>query len=72
MAKEQTIPVVDLRDFTGNDEEKRSRFVKELGDALAEYGFVAVEGHGVPRDLIYENYSNFQRFFELEEDTTDQ
>ena len=69
MAKEQTIPVVDLRDFTGGDEEKRNRFVQELGDALAEYGFVAVEGHGVPRDLIYENYSNFQRFFELEEDT---
>lgn len=69
MAQEQTIPVVDLRDFTGGDEEKRNRFVQELGDALAEYGFVAVEGHGVPRDLIYENYSNFQRFFELEEDT---
>ena len=37
MAKEQTIPVVDLRDFTGGDEEKRNRFVQELGDALAQH-----------------------------------
>ena len=67
--REQTIPVVDLRDFTQGDAAKRDKFVQELGDSLAEYGFVAIEGHGVPRDLIYENYSNFQRFFELDEET---
>lgn len=67
--KEQTIPVVDMRDFVEGDDEAREAFIQQLGDALAELGFVAVEGHGVPRDLIYENYSNYQRFFELDEPT---
>ncbi len=68
MTQEQTIPVVDLRHFTQGDQETRQAFVKALGESLEEYGFVAVEGHGIPRDLIYENYSNFQRFFEMPED----
>lgn len=67
MSIEQTIPVVNMQDFTSGDEEKRAAFVKTLGESLKEFGFVAVEGHGIPRDLVYENYSNFQRFFELDE-----
>ena len=68
MTQEQTIPVVDMRHFTEGDDKARQAFIEKFGEALREYGFVAVEGHGVPRDLIYENYSNFQRFFELEDD----
>lgn len=67
MTQEQTIPVVNLLDFTKGDADTREAFVKALGESLEEYGFVAVEGHGIPRDLIYENYSNFQRFFEMPE-----
>lgn len=65
MTQTQTIPVVDLRHFTDGSADERAAFVEALGQSLEEYGFVAVEGHGIPRDLIYENYSNFQRFFEM-------
>ena len=67
MTQEQTIPVVDLRHFHAGTPSQREAFVRALGESLEEYGFVAVEGHGIPRDLIYENYSNFQRFFEMPE-----
>ncbi|TXD32233.1 isopenicillin N synthase family oxygenase [Lujinxingia vulgaris] len=69
MAKEQTIPVVDLRDYTHGDEATRQAFVKKIGDALKELGFVAVEGHGVDTDLLYENYDLFEAFFALDDDT---
>lgn len=63
--QEQTIPVVDLRDYTEGDEETRNAFIQTFGSALQDLGFVAVEGHGVDTDLIYENYALFERFFDL-------
>ena len=68
MSVEQTIPVVDLRDYTEGDAPTRDAFVQKFGDALKEFGFVAVEGHGVSRDLIYGAYGAFQDFFALEDD----
>ena len=64
---EQTIPVVDLRDYTKGDEQARQAFITKLGDALKSLGFVAVEGHGVPRELIKQNYASFGEFFRLDE-----
>lgn len=43
-----TIPVVDLRDYTGQDPEARVEFIQSLGTALEELGFVAVSHHGIP------------------------
>lgn len=43
-----TIPVVDLRDYTGRDPEARVEFIHTLGEALERFGFVAVAHHGVP------------------------
>ena len=39
----QTIPVVDLNAWRAGDGD----FARQLGEALEEYGFVAVENHGV-------------------------
>ena len=72
MSKEQTIPVVDLRDYTDGDEESQKQFVEKIGDALRELGFVAIEGHGVDRDLLYETYDLFEEFFDLDEETKQQ
>ena len=35
----QTIPVVDLNDFRSNDQTRKTKFIKTLGDALVDIGF---------------------------------
>ena len=69
MSKEQTIPVVDLRDYTDGDEASQEAFVQKIGDALRDLGFVAIEGHGVDRDLLYDTYDAFKDFFDLDTET---
>jgi isopenicillin N synthase-like dioxygenase len=60
-----TIPVVDLADFTSGDPVLKQKFVKELGTAYEEVGFVAVKNHGVPDHLIADLYKFVQQFFSL-------
>lgn len=62
---EQTIPVVDLRDFTEGDANAQKRFVKTLGDAFVEYGFAAVDNHGVDRGAVEGSYAEIKSFFKL-------
>lgn len=59
------VPVVDLSDFTGGHAEKRKRFVKELGDAYHNVGFVTVKNHGIGESLITELYREVKSFFSL-------
>jgi isopenicillin N synthase-like dioxygenase len=69
---EQTIPVVDLAEFASDDPKARQKFVDELGAAFREFGFAAVENHGIDRDLIYETYDRFEAFFDLDEEVKKQ
>lgn len=62
-----SIPSVNLADFTGGDAEKKNRFVKELGEAYREIGFVAVKNHGISDPLIEELYREVKSFFALPE-----
>jgi isopenicillin N synthase-like dioxygenase len=59
------IPVVDLSDFVSGHSEKRKRFIKELGDAYHEVGFVTVKNHGISDKLIEELYREVKSFFSL-------
>ena len=59
------IPVVDLSDFLSGDEKRKKNFVKELGKAYEEVGFVAIKNHGIPDDLIADLYKYVQQFFKL-------
>jgi isopenicillin N synthase-like dioxygenase len=68
MARQQTIPVVDLEDFASGDPGRRARFVRDLGDAFVEFGFVAVENHGVDPVAVAETYATIRRFFALPTD----
>lgn len=56
------IPVVDLGDYKGAAS-AHERFVTTLGDALCDFGFVLVEGHGIEPHLIGRVYRGFDRFF---------
>lgn len=66
------IPVVDLSDFLSGDETRKQSFVKQLGKAYEEVGFVAVKNHGIPDDLIADLYKYVQQFFALPFDTKEE
>lgn len=57
------IPSLDLADFTSGDPEKKSRFVKDLGAAFNNIGFVAIKNHGLTDTLTARLYEVFQKFF---------
>ncbi|MDP3667348.1 MAG: 2-oxoglutarate and iron-dependent oxygenase domain-containing protein [Sediminibacterium sp.] len=60
-----SIPVVDLADFLSGHPGRKASFVKALGEAYEEVGFVAVKNHGVPDELIAHQYEYVQQFFSL-------
>lgn len=59
------IPVVDLSDFLSGDPVRKDAFVQALGKAYEEVGFVAVKNHGIPDELIANQYEYVQQFFSL-------
>ena len=65
------IPSVDLRDFISGDEERKLKFVREIGSAFEEIGFVALSGHFLSDNLVSELYAEVKAFFELPQDTKD-
>ncbi len=61
----KNIPSVDLADFTEGNKETKAAFVKELGKAYEEIGFVAVKNHGLSNALCNELYAQVKQFFTL-------
>ncbi len=64
---EKGIPTVDLSEFVNGDAKAKRAFAKQLGKAFHEVGFVAVKGHGVPKELIDGFYEASKAFFALPE-----
>ncbi len=60
-----SIPSVDLSEFLSEDQNKKNQFVKNLGKAYEEIGFVAVKNHGISNELIADLYKHVQQFFSL-------
>lgn len=65
--KALTIPSVDLADFTSGDPARKEKFIRELGNAYEEIGFVALKNHGLPAALEKKLYSEVKHFFDLPE-----
>jgi isopenicillin N synthase-like dioxygenase len=59
------IPSLDLADFTSGDAEKKAAFVKKLGDAYQNIGFVAIKNHGLNKELQEKLYTVIKKFFDL-------
>ena len=59
------IPVVDLADFLSTDANRKAVFVKSIGKAYEEVGFVAVKNHSIDDKLIADLYKYVQQFFSL-------
>lgn len=61
----RAIPLVDLSKFVNGTPAERTSFVKELGKAFHEIGFVGVINHGIPKALIDKFYDESKQFFAL-------
>ncbi|EON74983.1 Oxidoreductase [Lunatimonas lonarensis] len=62
------IPSLDLADFVSGDLDQKAAFVKNLGDAYQNIGFVAIKNHGLTESLQAKLYEVIQRFFALPDD----
>lgn len=61
------IPKLDLSDFTIGNSDKKLQFVKELGRAYEEIGFVAIRNHGIEKTTLDNLYKQVSLFFNLPE-----
>jgi isopenicillin N synthase-like dioxygenase len=60
-----TVPSLDLADFTSGDAAKKKAFVEKLGEAYNNIGFVAIKNHGLSDELTARLYENVMAFFKL-------
>ncbi|WP_304233556.1 isopenicillin N synthase family oxygenase [Jiulongibacter sediminis] len=58
-----SIPSVDLAEFTSGDPALKKKFVNEIGAAFTNIGFVAVKNHGLNDELREKLYAAVQKFF---------
>ena len=60
-----SIPSVNLKDFTSGDPVRKQKFVAEIGKAYEEIGFVALKGHFLDEELVDNLYKEIKNFFAL-------
>jgi isopenicillin N synthase-like dioxygenase len=61
----RAIPLVDLSKFMHGNQADRDQFVKDLGKAFHEVGFVGVINHGVPKEIIEGFFNASKDYFSL-------
>ena len=64
LISEQTIPVISLKECEGH----MSHVVQQVGQGLADWGFIALVDHGVSSELISKCYQESALLFNLPED----
>ncbi|QCE43015.1 isopenicillin N synthase family dioxygenase [Psychroserpens sp. NJDZ02] len=60
-----SIPSVNLKDFTSGDPVRKQQFVDQIGKAYEEIGFVALKGHLLDETLVDNLYEEIKNFFTL-------
>ncbi|MBI1221533.1 MAG: isopenicillin N synthase family oxygenase [Bacteroidetes bacterium] len=58
-----SIPSIDLSDFTSGDPLRKAAFVNSLGQAYERIGFVALKNHGLSQELENKLYAQVKAFF---------
>ncbi len=59
----RTIPVLDLSKFVDGNDAERQQFVKDIGKAFNEVGFVGIVNHGISKELVDGFYAASKAFF---------
>jgi isopenicillin N synthase-like dioxygenase len=65
--EQHQIPEIDLSDYLSGDPARVHHFVKAIGQAFSEYGFVSVTNHGLSDVLTQDLYEQVEAFFALPE-----
>ena len=65
------IPSVNLKDFVSGDSGRKQKFIKEIGSAFENIGFVALGGHFLSEQLVNDLYSEIKNFFDLPQEDKD-
>jgi len=60
-----TIPSLDLADFTSGDPIRKQKFGEKLGEAYNNIGFVAIRNHYLTEDLSARLYDTIKKFYAL-------
>jgi isopenicillin N synthase-like dioxygenase len=63
------IPSIDLADFLSPDPNRKEKFIKEIGAAYEDIGFVALKNHFLSDQLVAQLYSEVEKFFQLPKET---
>lgn len=66
------VPSLDLADFTSGNAEKKAAFVKQIGNAFNNIGFVAIKNHGLSEAHIHQLYDLIKAFFQQDQATKNQ
>ena len=64
-----SIPTLDLREYTDGDAASRDVFIEKMGGALEDIGFFALTGHGIPLGDISRAYEVSETFFNMDDST---
>lgn len=65
------IPSVNLQDFVSGDPERKEKFIKEIGSAFEDIGFVALSGHFLEDELVDKLYGEIKEFFHQPQEIKD-
>lgn len=65
------VPSVNLEDFVSGDSKRKEKFIKEIGSAFENIGFVALRGHFLSEQLVADLYDEIKQFFKLSQDVKD-
>jgi len=65
MSSEQLIPTLDISSFKGGADANSLVIAREVNKACEEIGFLVIEGHGVPAQIIEKLDDCSRRFFDL-------
>ena len=59
------IPSLDLNDFLSNDKKRKDDFVKSVGKAYQEIGFLSLKNHFLSKDNVENLYNQIKYFFDM-------
>ncbi|PRX54808.1 isopenicillin N synthase family dioxygenase [Flagellimonas meridianipacifica] len=65
------IPSVNLQDFVSGDPARKEKFIKEIGAAFENIGFVALSGHFLEDELVDKLYGEIKDFFHQPQEVKD-